>query len=348
MQFPTTLIVARGVAIILVLLFHAQIFLFAVDLAYAPYWKAVNFLTYMLMPLLFLLSGLSMPFLMASRSAVYLYLYLLWTLIHFTATALFKHKLTEFGFEDLIDLASRLVVPQSILWFLYALVIYIIVARIIGRMSVAHQLAISLAMAGLVEFVNVDFATRAVIQNFFFFLVGLHYRSQLTELFSRKAHIGILVSGTLYCLIFAGARWAGLDRAPLLNEALGLLGVAATLFACRLMAVTPLRHVIRPIGRHTLQIYLLHLLFFEAIWYAVSATPAVQSSLVGMLGPFLLTGASLAGSIAASRILRNVPGLFVAPEWALKLLTPPLERLIDVGSTPLQRQAHMPTPKAPR
>jgi fucose 4-O-acetylase-like acetyltransferase len=334
MPFPTALLMARGTAIVLVLLFHAHIFLFAKGLGFEPYWKIVNLLTYMLMPLLFLLSGLSMPFLVASRAAIYLYLYLLWTIIHFCCEVIFEYRLTNVRLENFTELFTSFFIPDSILWFLYALLIYILLARTISRMSLHSQLAISVIMAGFVEFIDLHYAARAIIQNFFFFLVGLHYRTQLTEFFSRDAKLGFLTTSSLYCLIFLGARWVGLARAPLLNEVLGLLGVAAALFACRLVALTPLRPVLRMVGRHTLQIYLLHLIFFEALWFAFSLTSLSQPQLTGIFGPPVATALALIGSIAATRMLRKVPGLFTAPEWALRILTPPLERLVDVASMP--------------
>lgn len=339
MAHPTALLAARGITIVLVVLFHAQLIVTAGGWSFAPYWRIVALLSYVLMPLFFVLAGISMSrvlrrdkaeVFLVGRATTYLYLYWAWTIINCAADVLLRFFTDELSFELLPEFLVSLVLPRDTLWFLYALAAYVMVVRVMIRLPRVAQLGAALALAALPNFIDMRFETAGLFGNFFFFLVGLTFKRELTALYGRNPWIGSAAAGILYLALVAGALLSGVVRAPIFNEVAGFVGVAMFIFASHLLAMTPLGPVLGTLGRSTLEIYLIHNILMETAWAIVRPTLSAQSAVVGIVAPAALGLIGVAGALVARRALRGVPGLFGAPPWAMRWIGAPLATLLEI------------------
>lgn len=145
--------VAKGISIILVVMMHAT---FGVGEATGE----VGFMHYVLafaapfrMPEFFMISGLFLGLVIARpwthyadrRVVHYLYFYALWAVI----LILFKHLIVDRDPAGTISLlASAVYEPYSILWFIYALAVFSLIAKLLYQIRAPH-IAVFLAAAAL-------------------------------------------------------------------------------------------------------------------------------------------------------------------------------------------------------
>lgn len=259
---------ARGASILLVVMFHASTALEEHGAISELYWFASNLFGPIRMPVFFLVSGFlargllqkSWPYLLNQRVALLAYLFTIWTVIHFgVAVAL------PLGQDaPLASLLTSFYRPSSVLWFIWALALYLVVAKIglstAPLLAMATSVLLSAAVhSGYLAFES--FVHGNVLEFMPFFLFGALYSAPAIRSEALKRRRYVVLSAASYLLLFAVLyeQWVppGLSGPlALLLAILGVnLGIGASILACR---SERLARVPAFLGRNTLAVYVAH------------------------------------------------------------------------------------------
>lgn len=320
---------AKGLAIVLVVLFHSVLFLHANELT-AGAWRLLNgLLDTFRMPLFFLASGLfagrslTRPWseLFRSKIALFLYLYALWSVIRFAVFQVVPWTLPSTDAGDLRNLLLAFVWPSSGLWYIYALAIFFVIIRAShGRISPRVQIIAALVLAavaggGVVQTGNTGWDKMAL--NLVFFLAGCHAsRAILVQWAPRLRSLPLLLAlGVCFVAATGGAYVAGLSGVVGVRLALSVLAVIVGVgVAVHLSTLPRSWDLFGYLGQRTLPIYLVHYLVIAAA--VVTLDKWVTGPPPGWLAwssPVLFTVLGVGASLLAHLALRRVPGLFTLP-----------------------------------
>jgi len=290
-----------------------------------------------LLPLFLLVSGyfaapaLTRPWSQVIRPRIvrFLYLYLLWSLIHMAAL---------WAFPDFPTLVPRSVsqfvefvtISPPDTWYLYALALYFLVAKALSRVApwlvLSAAVALSIAVsAGYIESVS---NRGSLLYNFAFFLLGAHLAPQLRRVI---ASITLPVTAMLvvgYLAAFAVVRLTGTEAVPGVWPLLSLIGcamglaVAATIWRLRLVDSG-----LGWLGRRSLPIYLIHMPLLALadlvlVGWLSGASGAVQF-VAAVTAPVILTTVLVAASLALNALLvrDGASWLFDLPRWPTRALS---------------------------
>lgn len=328
----------RGIAIVLVALFHATNWLFdaGFDL---QVWKDVNeTLSSLRMPLFFTLSGVFAPkwvhaawrALWRSKLSLFLWVFLLWETIG-SAVFLLGLQMKDVGFSiprTVLALAISPVQPRFELWFIWALALFFVVAKLTARVPRAVQLGVSaaVAMVALAGVFDVNVGWNGFAKYYFFFLAGIYLKPVVIR-------FGEVSRWWLLALVLAG--WAAISAALVLLDLRGIVGLyflncvagvfGGVVLSRLLQRVTLLRHL----GRNTLPIYLTHTPLILLIC-PVLALPAVFDVVrpAELALPALLAATVIALSLGIHRWVGGSP---------LRLLYEPPRLLVEGPRPPADR-----------
>ena len=313
---------ARGVAIVLVALFHAVNWLIDAGLPIAV-WDDINeVLSSIRMPLFFAVSGLfamkwiTGPWADVLRTKVLLFawVYAVWQVI---GSVVMYAGMGLNGDRTSVAHAVRQllespVLPRFELWFIWGLGLFFVLAKATRRVDLRIQFAAAL-VASIVALTVIDFPNvgwGGVLKYYVFFLAGLYGRHLLLR-------FGAIRSVTLQAAIVAGWLAYGTVLVALdLRHVPGLyfLNCAWGLFAgiCigrGLSRVTLLGYL----GSRTLPLYLGHtpIIVVMALLLAGSGAADAMSVPVAMVAPVVVAALALAGAWALSETVgRRVRWLY--------------------------------------
>jgi uncharacterized membrane protein YcfT len=282
---------ARGVCIVLVSLFHAGL-VFA-----GPYgvtngiWPEVSdVLAPLRMPLFFFVSGLlargalTRPLARTRRRTVGLfYLYALWTLLHLYVAALWRGwALPDPGLAALAAL-----LPAGS-WYLYALVVFFLVAVAADRLlrgSAVWVLLPALVLsvcapmvdtvsAGLLPWPYGPVFFGSMAANLVWFLAGVFGSAALAAVRARATWWRLAASVAVFAALTSVAFGMGVQR-----DAKPLLSLVALFAALQLFALVPLDNpagrLVAAIGRRTLPIYVMQWIPMVAIMFITDAETGI-------------------------------------------------------------------------
>ncbi len=268
---------AKGLSILLVVAHHTVWYLQRSGQAPAAVIAANEALASLRMPLFFLASGLfvagplaaSWRVVLHKRVALFLYLYVIWTIIRFTFFATLVPPVVDpDDSANPVALAWALLLPGPSMWFLYALAVFAVVAKLMRPLPVWLQLGATAVLsavvgAGLLEFGDTRWTY--ISRFLFFFLLGCYAR-HLVERVARSTSLLRVVVAMVVCVVSAGAAVAlGLRSIPGVALALQCLAVTfGVLFAAWISRYRPGRPLVE-VGRQTLPIYLTHMLWLAVI-----------------------------------------------------------------------------------
>ena len=256
----------RGIAICLVVLFHTVNWLAAAG-AEVGAWAEVNrILSSLRMPLFFVLSGLfAGKWLVASwrdlwtrKLRLFVWVFLLWTAIGLVAFMVGVRVMLGQGSVRgaVLTFLTGPVMPKLELWFIWALAIFFVLAKVTARVPPWAQLAVA-ATASAVALSGWETASpggSGAVKYYAFFLAGVHGRAWVLRLGAEPRR---LVTGGLF-LAWAGVSlalwWWDLRDVPGLYFLNCVLGVGAGVVLSRVLTVG----VLRRIGARTLPVYLTH------------------------------------------------------------------------------------------
>ncbi|HEU4425418.1 MAG TPA: acyltransferase family protein [Pilimelia sp.] len=267
--------IAKGVCILLVVLWHVvqKHYLditWRISLPIPGAWGTLGEqLLPLRMPLFFTISGLfavtavNRPWSVVGRSKVarFYYLFVLWVLIHTAALALTPAFDTARA-RDGLELLEQLTVTPPNLWYLYALALYFVIAKVTRRAPRAVVLgaAFALSTAAAAGLLATPGNRGGLYQNLFFFLAGLHLRPFLERLVRAANWWRVAVTGAAYAVALLAMAATDSQEWPLVWP---LVSIVAVLFgmtaAGQVSRWRALGGGLAALGRRTLPIYVIHM-----------------------------------------------------------------------------------------
>lgn len=318
--------VARGGAMVLVVLAHA------LQLMEMYGWRlgwldtANLYLTAIRMPLFFLLAGFfaaraierTWSGLWRTRLALLSYIYVLWMLVRAVWFTIVPWPLGDT--PPWLALAVSPVWPTNGLWFLYALVLYLVVGRLTGRWPAWAPLALAGVLAVLAAYDLVptggNGVWRSIAMYLFFFLLGARLPWVWRALAARAGWLPLAAA-----VVAIPAGIVLFTRLPdaldgIARIALSVVCVAAcVVIAAMLARVGWLSAPFVAVGRRTLPIYVTHTLLLAAVvpLVPVGIVPPVVAAVV-------LTAGAILTSLGLFALLGPLGGVYDLPKpWARRL-----------------------------
>ncbi|MEO3854264.1 acyltransferase family protein [Acrocarpospora sp. B8E8] len=301
--------VAKGVCILLVVLWHAvtkhylQVDWQAGGAIPAMWGFFGDQLMTLRMPLFFTISGMfavsafHRPWrvVVRSRVAKFLYLYLVWMLIH-TAILWFTPSFDTLSARSLGQFAEQLTITPPNLWYLYALALYFVAAKALKRVPVPILLgaAALLAVVAAADLIATPGNRGSLLQNFVFFLLGLHLRPHIERLAQHTNWRRAGAIGAVYAVALLAMAATATQQTPTIWTAVSLIATVFGLSAAPLVARwTHIGAALSWLGRRTLPIYVIHMPILALLHMAVAAplshaSPAAQTVLAATY-PLIVT-----------------------------------------------------------
>ncbi|MCU1408340.1 MAG: putative rane protein YcfT [Microbacteriaceae bacterium] len=330
---------AKGVAIILVVLYHCGLFLSSLDLAEGTA-RIRALLAFYPMPVFFFVAGLtsqrmltwSFKDLWRRRLLTLVYLYLLWSVIRVLFYLVVPHlRATESAPTDPLNVLLLPVWPTSSYWFVWALAIFTLLAWLLRglprwlQVTGAVLLAVAGTTPGLLDTNNVGWDR--VAQDFVFFLVALFIPHQTYRFAARVRLWHAIVLTVAYVGLAAAFVLLHATRIPgliLLESAVAvLLGIAWSTLLVRL----PWLGWVSSLGQRSFQIYLVHLFIVAVALWALTPLAGVHVLRFANLAPYLLAALVLVASVYLSKLLRPVHWLWVSPFRSRSKKSKPAKRV---------------------
>jgi uncharacterized membrane protein YcfT len=318
---------AKGLSILLVVAHHAVSFLHTSGLAPPSVVAANTALASMRMPLFFLVSGLfvagplAAPWrtLLHKRVAFFLYLFALWTLLrfaffHIPAVAAVDPYVHD---TDPVALALAPLIPGSGVWFIYALALFAVIAKLIRGVPVWLQLGAAGLLSALVgaEVLQIEAEVwMRMARYLFFFLLGWHARTLAERVARCSTALRVAAAAALCVGCAGGAVVLGIRSIPGVALALNLLAVTfGVLFAAWISRYRVGRPLVA-LGAQTLPVYLIHIFWIALVMVGVAnldLPPVAEYAL-----PAVIAVLCTALSLLTHRLLvaRGAAWLFALPE----------------------------------
>lgn len=320
--------ILKGLAIVLVVLYHSAHLALPLEFA-APWWREVDAaLSTFRMPAFFFASGLFASSVIrrpwgqfwSTRIALLVWIFVIWTLIRYLYFLAVPLKTRPFE-TDVTALLLAPVWPPGGLWFLHALALFFVLAKLFAWVPAWAQITfaavLSAASYGPLNVGNLSYDGMA--HYFVFFVLALHLRELVVKL-NRERHIVLTI--TALTLFVAGIYFASTTRlAKILgaHTGVGFLAVLTGVFLARVLQDSPLRSTLAYLGKNTLPIYVQHVILICAVYSILlagdlSELPAALAAVLPLIVAVTVTAVALAVHTAATR-LRWGRLLFTAPAW---------------------------------
>lgn len=296
--------VAKGVCIILVVLWHV-VTKHAIQVEGAgpitDAWATLNAqLLPLRMPLFFLISGMFAGSAVNApagtswrrRAGRLAAVYVVWVVIQTFVLALtpdFDTARAENGWQ----LLAQLTISPTNLWYLLALAVYLLVARVVRHVPTAVVLPTAFAIAAVAAAgVIPDLGNLwQLVQNLFFFLAGLRLRSVIERFAAASGALRTFMLAGAYVAAVGAVGVLGMRQWPGVWPLLSIVAVAFGVAGCALIDrhADVIARPLRWVGRRTLPIYVIHMIPLALIDGALrgagwTATPAVE-----VVWPIVLT-----------------------------------------------------------
>jgi len=321
--------VAKGIAITLVVLYHAIMYLDEVGLAGALAPLNPLFDTFR-MPLFFFMSGIlaaaaiRLPYwqLFRKRMTLLLYLYVVWVALQ-TIFLMALPPISASGEPNATwaDVALMFIRPNSNLWFIYALPLFFTIAWLMRRWRPLVQIMLASAISMLfgAQLLHTGLPWDKMGKYLVFFIAAI-YVGPLVRKFvpiARWWHAALLCGG--YAGVVIVIVKLALTQVPFVLLAVSTLAVIVGIAVASVVSHLPAFFFLRGLGSRTLPIYLVHTFPMTAL-AAVAATFRLQfPSVMATILPVLLCGGAMVMALVLFRWLQRVPGVFTVPvrSWTL-------------------------------
>ncbi|RBO71846.1 hypothetical protein DSP71_14215, partial [Microbacterium sp. H6] len=266
---------AKGLLIVLVVFWHVVLKTYLqvdwrIGIPIPGVWGLASDLIWpFLMPLFLLVSGyfaagaLARPWAAVWRPRVvrFVYLYLVWTLIHMLAMWAFPDFPT-FVPRSVSEFVEGVTISPPNTWYLYALALYFLVAKGLQRLPhwtllvAASALSVTVA-AGVVDVVS---NRGSLLYNLLFFLVGAYLAPRIGRFTARPRRLAAGVLLLAYLAAYAVMRVTGAEQVPGVWPIVSFVGVTMGLAVATLLPGVPLLgRGLTWLGARTLPVYLLHM-----------------------------------------------------------------------------------------
>lgn len=324
---------AKGISIVLIVVHHGQLYLLKSGLGIPEYSAYDRVLTLFRMPTFFFISGFlgasvvarSWPDFLRRRVVPLFYIFVLWGII----------PLLYFGFvqtnirkplmgSDPIQLVQHFFRPASEIWFIWALIIFFLIARVTPHRLRLPLLALSVVLSAL-SFSGVfnayGYVHSMTIRYAVFFFGGLFYgRLLLAWIMAHRVPslVGAAIVG-VGLLLFLQLTDPEFDR-PYSGPALLVVTVCTTILAgagaAALTRGPTMKRFGTYLGRNSLPIYVTHVIFLS-IGIGLLAAFAADLPYVGYWSLPLLVVFATAAALGLSALSKWIGAdwLFAMPAW---------------------------------
>ena len=334
---------ARGLAIVLVVVFHAVINLDLVGIA-GPWSRLAYPLDTFRMPLFFFLSGLLAPALLArplrevlrTRVLTLIYLYVLWCL--FLGT--FRALLPGASPGTFAAISRVFLEPNVYLWFLYTLCLFTLVGWLTRRLPawlvVGTALICSAVFAaGLVS--TGDIPWDKTFRYWFFFVLASRAAPTVRAVVPRMRMVHVVGVVMAYVVVLGFFLYVADDRIIFVRPMLGLLAVAAGCGLGVVIARIPALGFVRHLGTRTLPVYVVHALPITAAAALLAGRDIDWPPGTGLVAVPVLTLAAILLALGLDRLITGrVGGIldFPVTRWTAKRISSPEPRTADPARLP--------------
>lgn len=325
---------ARGLAIMAVVLGH--VFLQEDPNSRWSMWQPAEFawvafrdmLLPVRMPLFFLIAGyfashvLVRPWrtVIRTRTLNLYYLYFVWLLIQTAFFAVVPHPGTASA-SNVDDFFAQLTYAPNNLWFLVALAVYFVVAKVGARVRIGMLIGSAVLCYVAFAYTLPDLLeTTPMPEYLFFFLLGAYAPGVLRRI---RGSVPVIASGLLVLFIGVSAMNDATDSNwwTTLLLCSTVAGVTAIVSLLKLLeSRDALPRLTVWIGRRTLPIYVVQLPLVIAVGALLDLLPAddaqalLGNPVVSVLYPLLVTAVVIAGAVALhTAVSRPAPWLYRAP-----------------------------------
>lgn len=287
--------VAKGIAIILVVYRHNLVGLERSGFEIPEFFRMANEIVYSFrMPLFFIISGLfiaksiekrkNQSFIGYKFNSIY-YPYLIWGTIQIGLQIV----LSDYTNSDRtwIDFTYLFISPRQVdqLWYLFALfncsVLFYFLYSVL-KIGTFWHLALSLLMFAVSEFLNDINLVHDLFYYYIFLTLGHHFKSFiLSEVPSKKQLLYLFFFITP---VFWLSQWYWLHNPDINLFLFGLIAVIGTFYVfvfSKLVEESRWVNFIKIAGRHSLQIYLMHVL-------AISSFRIIVTKFLGLEFPLII------------------------------------------------------------
>ncbi len=323
---------AKGFAVSLVVLLHAQTVLAHGGWLGSGWGTAMEALSTLRMPTFFLISGLFAQKSLTIRSSIFrtqkiwafLWLYLLWSAFYILPFEFVGRVSMNSAFLQKADQwATETFMVNGVLWYLVALPVFFLAARLLWRVPVRIQItcAAALSFAFSSNLVNAgQWGVDRLSANFVYFLTGCYFSTAIRSAAMRAGWSTAITIGLAWIGLSVGVfvlHWPVVDAAgwPGIGPALlPLLAIPFVLASAPLVARRAWANPLIWLGRNTLPVYVMHI---AAIYILVFFLQRVE---VLAVGSWLTTIMPLLVAVAATGITLAIRPLLAhwAP-WSLRL-----------------------------
>ncbi|MGA8258113.1 MAG: acyltransferase family protein [Nocardioides sp.] len=321
--------VAKGACILLVVVHHVVLKDFELLLP-PPLSMVGDFwhdLTYALkpirMPLFFLVSGFfassairrPLPHAVSRVRGGY-YLYVVWLVVMIGVYTI-EPDIPANRVQSPVDFVGELLWAASSLWFLYAMVAYFVVARLVRDLNPAVVLTAAALLSVSVSFMSIEENNRAaVLGHLVYYLAGALMPQAVRWLAARRLPLTPLVLGYAAAALVAVYSPLPWTVSAFVASVVGLpLGIT---IAVRI-ASNDLGRVLAWIGRRTMRVYVLHLVVLVALVQVPHALGVGHSwsPWVALAYPVTVSAVVVSGCFAVHALLLRLGAgwLFEPPSW---------------------------------
>jgi peptidoglycan/LPS O-acetylase OafA/YrhL len=168
---------------------------------------------------------------------------------------------------DVVALALALVIPGSGMWFIYALALFAVIAKLIKGVPVWAQLGAAGVLSALVGAEVVAFESDVwtrMARHLFFFLLGWHART-LVERVARSSTAVRVTAAAVACVgCAAGAVVLDIRWIPGIALGLNILAVTFGVLFAAWISRYRLGRPLVALGAQTLPVYLIHIFWIAA------------------------------------------------------------------------------------
>ncbi|WP_298804333.1 acyltransferase family protein [uncultured Pseudokineococcus sp.] len=317
---------ARGAAIFMIVFHHVLVLLEPLHLVHWGYGLVEDLLAAFPMPLFFLVSGVlargvlneSWGRLWRHRLGPLLWLYVVWTVVRFLWFSVLPLA-SRPEETDVVRLLLSPLYPTSGLWYLHALALALVLAKVATkRLRVPWQLlvaaGVSVAFFGPLDTGSIGY--QGLAHYLVFFLVGVNSGPALVRAVEKSPPVSALAATTVFTVLVVTVRAYDLVDVPGIVLALSVLAVTTGLLCLRHLPRLARGSGLEVLGRASLIIYVTHFVVLagltKALLLLLGPAPAGEALLLVQLFALpvmvvLAIGASLGlGTIAKGTPLQSV------------------------------------------
>lgn len=316
---------ARGMAVALVVLYHAVLSAESVSSVGGLWLPFISFFQPLRLPLLFFVSGMlsasaverSWRWLARNRVGTLLWCYALWTALTFLVFWFVPYTRPDAPRRGMLPMVESLVLPHTGLWYLLSLAVMVVAAKALRRVPAWPVLAatgvLSAAMGADAFGAGLWWSWANTLSYAFFFFLGLEFRGpgiRLVEAHSRPRPTAVAAAG--YVVAVGLAAYFGLQGLPGIRVVISVLAIAAALLVAAQICGKTWAAWLTRIGAMTLPIYVSHEIVIGALAAVVQPVGASVSG-VGFGLPVAFAAVAVVTGMWLNHVLGRVPGIFRTP-----------------------------------